>query len=279
MATAPDSPLSPGSTLLERYRILGIMGMGRVGAVYQARDLNFYNVVKLYAIKEMINLTQDQQIRDLMMGQFTREAELLAIVNHPAIPKIYDFFSLGDRAYLVMEFINGRDLEAILNCTDKLIPAEQVREWGIAICQVLAYLHNLELVPIIFRNIQPSNVMIDSRRAVRLVGFSIAKTFRPGQPGTKLGAEGYSPPELLQKGEASPAGDVYSIGATLHHLLTRQDPRSEPPFSFDQRPIQQFNPEVSDEFVAVIERALALDPSERFATAAEMGQALKALQG
>jgi serine/threonine protein kinase len=120
--------------------------------------------------------------------------------------------------------------------------------------------------------------MIDARRAVRLIDFGIAKTFHMGQPGTMIGTEGYSPPEQY-RGHTTPQADIYALGATIHHLLTRTDPRREPPFSFDQRPIQQFNPDVSDEFVAVVERALALKPSERFATAEEMGQALKALPG
>ncbi len=279
MSEIPDSTLSPGSILLEHYRILDTIGVGRMGGVYQARDLRFSHVVRLCAIKEKIVPAQDQQIRETMVNWFTREADLLATFNHPAIPTPLDFFNLGDRVYLIMEFIQGQDLETIMNSIDKPISVEQVHEWGIAICQVLAYLHNYDPSPIIFRNMQPNNIMIDVRHAVRLTGFSLAKAFFPGAQGTMLGAEGYSPPELIERGVASPASDVYGVGATLHHLLTRHDPRSEPPFSFGQRPIQHFNPDVPDEFVAVVERALALDPSERFATAGEMGQALRALPG
>src|SRR5207253_1482355 len=96
-----------------------------------------------------------------------------------------------------------------------------------------------------------------------------------GQPGTMIGTEGYSPPEQY-KGLASPAADIYALGATLHHLLTRRDPRLEPPFSFDQRPIRESNPEVPDNLVAVVMRALAYKPEERYSSAQAMKQSLEA---
>jgi outer membrane protein assembly factor BamB/tRNA A-37 threonylcarbamoyl transferase component Bud32 len=274
--SVPDGTLQPGQVLQSRYRILGIIGMGGMGAVYQARDLHFANVTKLCAVKEMINLAQDQQLREHTIRNFEREAEILATLSHPAIPQIYDYFSFGDRAYLVLEFIQGRDLEALLNGTDKFLPVEQVRQWAIEICDVLNYLHNHEPEPIVFRDMKPSNVMIDHHKRVRLIDFGIAKTFQMGQPGTMIGTEGYSPPEQY-KGLASPAADLYALGATLHHLLTRRDPRLEPPFSFDQRPIRQFNPEVPEEFVAVVLRALSYKPEDRYSTAAAMKQSLEAI--
>jgi serine/threonine protein kinase len=271
----PDGTLQPGQVLQSRYRILGIIGMGGMGAVYQARDLHFANVTKLCAVKEMINMAHDQQLREHTIRNFEREAEILATLSHPAIPQIYDFFSFGDRAYLVLEFIQGRDLEAILNSTDKFLPIEQVRQWGIEICDVLSYLHNHEPESIIFRDMKPSNVMIDHHKRVRLIDFGIAKTFQTGQPGTMIGTEGYSPPEQY-KGLSSPAADIYALGATLHHLLTRRDPRLEPPFSFDQRSIRQANPDVSEEFAAVVMRALSYKPEDRYSSAQAMKQSLEA---
>jgi serine/threonine protein kinase len=276
MEVPPKGTLQPGHVLQNRYQINGIIGLGNTGAVYQARDLNYANVTKLCAVKELVNLAQDPKLREQTIGNFVREAEILAVLSHPAIPKIYDFF-FGDRAYLVMEYIPGRDLETILNDTDGFLPVEQVHQWGVEICNVLGYLHTHE-PPVVFRNMQPSNVMIDIHRRVWLIGFSLATVFRIGQPRTMAGTEGYAAPEQLQRGESSPAGDVYALGATLHHLLTRRDPRLEPPFSFDLRPIREFNPDVPEGFVAIVERALAIDPQKRFVTAEEMGQALEALR-
>jgi outer membrane protein assembly factor BamB/tRNA A-37 threonylcarbamoyl transferase component Bud32 len=274
--SVPDGTLQPGQVLQSRYRILGIIGMGGMGAVYQARDLHFANVTKLCAVKEMINLAQDQQLREHTIRNFEREAEILATLSHPAIPQIYDFFSFGDRAYLVLEYIQGRDLEALLNSTERFLPVEQIRQWGIEICDVLSYLHNHQPEPIIFRDMKPSNVIIDHHKRVRLIDFGIAKTFQIGQPGTMIGTEGYSPPEQY-KGLASPTADIYALGATLHHLLTRRDPRLEPPFSFEQRSIPALNPDVSPEFAAVVVRALSYKAEDRYSSAEAMKQSLEAL--
>ena len=121
---------------------------------------------------------------------------------------------------------------------------------------------------------KPSNVMIDQQGNVRLIDFGIAKTFQSGgQKGTMIGTEGYSPPEQY-RGDASPAGDIYALGATLHHLLTRRDPRLEPPFSFNERPIRQANPKVSTDLDAVVMRALNYDPKDRYPTAGAMKDAI-----
>lgn len=276
--SVPDSSLQPGQVLQSRYRILGIVGMGGMGAVYQARDLHFPTVPKLVAVKEMINMAQDQHLRESTMRNFERESEILATLSHPAIPQIYDFFSFGDRAYLVMEFIQGKDLEAILNSTDSFLPVEQVRQWAIEICDVLSYLHHHQPEPIVFRDMKPSNVMIDHHRRVRLIDFGIAKTFQMGQPGTMIGTDGYAAPEQY-KGLASPAADIYALGATMHHLLTRRDPRLEPPFSFHKRPIREINPNVPETLAAIVMRALNYNPEDRFASAEAMKQALIASAG
>jgi outer membrane protein assembly factor BamB/tRNA A-37 threonylcarbamoyl transferase component Bud32 len=271
--SVPDSSLQPGQVLQSRYRILGIIGMGGMGAVYQARDLHFPNVPRLCAVKEMINIAQDQQLREQTIRNFEREAEILATLNHPSIPQIYDYFSFGDRAYLVQEYIQGRDLEALLNSIEGFLSVDHIRQWAIEICDVLSYLHNHSPEPIVFRDMKPSNVMIDQHQRVRLIDFGIAKQFQVGQQGTMIGTEGYSPPEQY-KGIASPAGDIYALGATLHHLLTKRDPRLEPPFSFDQKPIASFNPSVTEALASVVMRALSYDSEQRYASAEAMKQSL-----
>jgi serine/threonine protein kinase len=273
--------LRPEQVLRDRYRILGILNISENisewSIVYQARDLHFADVTVLRAIKEKINMaTDDPTLREMIFCNFEREADILAMLNHPAIPRIHDYFGLGDRTYLVLEYIPGKDLKAIINSTDKLLPVERVRRWAVEICDVLSHLHNHPPGPIIYRNMKPSNVMIDHAGRVRLIGFSIAMFYWPPGRGAIVVNEGYSPPEQY-RGEFSPQSDIYSLGATLHYLLTRHDPRLASPFSFDERPIQQFNPNVPEGMVAIVERALAYEPSDRFATADEMKQALEAL--
>lgn len=269
-----DGALQPNVVLVNRYRITGVLGVGGMGSVYQARDLQFPNVERYVAVKEMLNLSQDPELRDMSLRNFEREANLLAALSHPAIPTIYDYFSVRDRAYLVMEYINGKDFESILNTVPD-IPIEMIVKWGIDVCDVINYLHQHQ-PPIIFRDIKPANIMIDQFGRLRLIDFGIARTFQVGQKGTTIGTEGYSAPEQY-KGEANPGSDIYGVGATLHHALTRHDPRLEPPFTFADRPIREANPDVSPELEAVVMRALTFDMSQRFVTAEAMKKALEAV--
>lgn len=265
--------LQAGMTLQDRYLILGILGAGGMSSVYKGRDLHFPNVTKLVAVKEMINLAADPVMYEMVVRNFEREADLLATLSHPSIPRIFDYFTEDNSSYLVMEFIEGKDLEALLRDSEGSMPEDQVIGWAIELCDVLSYLHNHQPQPVIFRDMKPSNVMVDHHGHIRLIDFGIARVFQPGEKGTMIGTEGYSPPEQY-RGEASPQGDLYALGATLHHLLTRRDPRAEPPFSFSDRPIREINPAVSAELESVIYGALTYDPKDRYPDAQAMQQAL-----
>lgn len=244
-----------------------------MGSVYRARDLHFPNVVKLVAVKEMINQAPDPLIRATIVQNFEREANILATLSHPSIPRIYDYFSEDNRSYLVLEFIHGKDLEQIINDTQGFLSEEQVLSWAIQLCDVISFLHAHRPDPIIFRDMKPSNVMVNQTNHIILVDFGIAKPFQTGQKGTMIGTEGYSPPEQY-RGEATTLADVYALGATMHHALTRRDPRIEPPFSFNERPVRKINPAVSIELEAVINTALQYNSKDRFPTIEDMRDAL-----
>jgi outer membrane protein assembly factor BamB/tRNA A-37 threonylcarbamoyl transferase component Bud32 len=265
--------LQAGVTLVNRYHIQDVIGVGGMGSVYRARDLHFPNVVKLVAVKEMVNMAPDPLVRQTIMQNFEREANLLATLSHPAIPRIYDYFNQDDRAYLVLEFIQGKDLEAVISDTNGFLAEDQVISWAVQLCDVLSFLHGHKPDPVIFRDMKPSNIMINHNGEVVLIDFGIAKTFQFGQKGTMIGTEGYSPPEQY-RGEATQLADIYSLGATLHHALTRRDPRLEPPFSFAERPVRRINPNVSTELEAVVATALQYNPAERFPGADKMKEAL-----
>jgi outer membrane protein assembly factor BamB len=272
-----ESGLQPGATLQNRYQIQGVLGVGGMGSVYRARDLRFPNVSKLVAVKEILNLAPDPTVREMIVKTFEREANILATLSHPAIPQIYDYFTQGDRSFLVQEYIEGKDLEAFLADVPDLLNEDVVADWSVQLCDVLSYLHTHEPDPIVFRDLKPSNVMLDQHHRIRLIDFGIARAFAAGQKGTMIGTEGYSPPEQY-RGEASPPGDIYALGATLHHLLTKQDPRLEPPFSFAERPLRKLNPGVSPEFDAIVATALNYNPTERFASAQAMKEAVLSLR-
>lgn len=265
--------LQPGTNLVNRYLIQDVVGIGGMGSVYRARDLHFPNVIKLVAVKEMINQAPDPLVRQTIVSNFEREANILATLSHPAIPRIYDYFSLDNRSYLVLEFIGGHDLEVIISQTEGFLPEEQVLAWAIELCDVMSFLHNHKPDPIIFRDLKPSNVMINQHNHVILIDFGIAKVFQSGQKGTMIGTEGYSPPEQY-RGEASVQADIYALGASLHHIVTKRDPRLEPPFSFNERPVRKINPNVSAELESVINIALQYTPSDRFKSVEDFKQAL-----
>jgi outer membrane protein assembly factor BamB/tRNA A-37 threonylcarbamoyl transferase component Bud32 len=269
----PRQQLTSGATLVNRYSVQDVIGVGGMGSVYRARDLHFPNVVKLVAVKEMINMAPDPLVRQTIVQNFEREANLLATLNHASIPRIYDYFSHDDRSYLVLEFVLGKDLETVINDANGFLAEDQIISWAIQLCDVLSYLHAQKPDAIVFRDMKPSNVMINHNGDVVLVDFGIAKTFQTGQKGTMIGTEGYSPPEQY-RGEATPLADIYSLGATLHHAITRRDPRLEAPFSFAERPIRRINTNVSVEFEAVVNTALQYNPNERFPNALAMKEAL-----
>lgn len=265
--------LNSGTNLVNRYLIQEVIGVGGMGSVYRARDLHFPNVVKLVAVKEMINQAPDPLVRQTIVQNFEREANILATLSHPSIPRIYDYFTLDNRSYLVLEFVNGKDLEVILSQSDVFLPEEQILTWGIELCDVLNFLHNHKPDPIIFRDMKPSNVMINQYNHIMLVDFGIAKSFQTGQKGTMIGTEGYSPPEQY-RGEATTKADIYALGATMHHLLTRRDPRLEAPFSFAERPIRKINPSVSIELETVVNTALQYNPEDRYNSVEDFRESL-----
>ncbi|MCD6344623.1 MAG: PQQ-binding-like beta-propeller repeat protein [Anaerolineae bacterium] len=268
--------LSVGAQLQDRYKILGVIGVGGMGAVYKAQDLRFPNVQRLCAVKEMVNTTTDPQVRKIILRNFDREASILATLSHPAIPQVYDYFTAGRRSYLVLEYIHGQDLEAILTGAQGFFSETQVVTWATQLCDVLFFLHNHKPRPIIFRDLKPSNIMLDEQGRIRLVDFGIAKLFQSGTKGTMIGTEGYSPPEQY-RGVAEPRGDIYALGATMHHLLSKQDPRLEPPFSFHERPIHKTNPTVSPELMKILDKSLEYDINKRWGSAEEFKRALLSL--
>lgn len=267
--------------LQSRYQIEGILGVGGMSVVYRGRDtrLKFGNEARVCAIKEMYQTAVDSQTRTLNLRLFEREAGLLATLSHPAIPKVSDFFEENGRVYLVMELISGKDLDQVLQDEGKPISESRLIHWAAQICDVLNYLHNLQPNPIVFRDMKPSNIVVTPEERIVLIDFGIARLLeRGGVKGTMIGTEGYAPPEQY-RGIAEAQSDIYALGATLHHLITNDDPRLQTPFTFHERPVRQLNDAVSEATAGIIEKALEYDMSKRWSSADEMKQALLSVAG
>jgi len=264
------------NTMLEgRYRVARILGCGGMGAVYLAQDIRLAN--KRVAVKQMVpDPTAPPAEQAQAQQQFQLEASTLASLNHPNLPRVSDFFTEGGRHYLVMDYVDGETLEDILNRTPDFLPESQVLNWASQVCDVLSYLHSRQ-PPVIFRDLKPANIMVDRSGAVKLIDFGIARLFKPGKhtDTLRMGTMGYAPPEQYAgHGQTDTRSDIYSLGATLHHLLTGRDPTQHTPFTFDTAPPRSLNPAISPYIETAIMKAVAYDRAHRFQSASEMKQAL-----
>lgn len=286
--------LEKGAILDQRYEITGILGSGSFGVVYAARSVTAAAAAAARVIcgDAAAADAAEVAIKEMPMQSITdceRQADVRAALRHPTIPRVLGYFSTDQHAYLVMDLVAGWDLETVMLKQKGFLAEDDVLFWAVQLCSFLDYLHNHPLYPMVFRDMKPNNVMVDRRNRLHVVDFGLARVFPPGflqQPpaalgylwkGMALGTEGYSPPEQYE-GFARPQSDIYALGATLHHLVTRRDPRSSPPFSFEKYPPRALNPAVSPGLEAVILRAVSIDINRRYASAREMRAALEAVK-
>src|SRR6266851_3333551 len=256
-------PLPAGTLLQNRYLVDRLLGGGGMGMVYLARDKRLSN--RPCAIKEMVDHFVKDAQRIEANEYFAREADTLAQLKHPAIPAITDRFDHANRHYLVMEYVEGRNLEEEIAVTGEPLAEGLVIDIGRQLSDVLSYLHSFT-PPIVYRDMKPSNVMLTSKGKVMLVDFGIARLFKSAGKGTMIGTLGFAPPEQYQ-GNVDPRSDIYSLGATLHYVTTGRDPEKFPPFSFP--PVRELRPAVSSNLAGAIDRALAYEMVNRPATIQE----------
>ena len=252
--------LTPNHLLNQRYRILSQLGKGGFGAIYKAEDAQLGN--RLLAVKEMSQSGLSPQEIIEATENFKREALLLASLTHPNLPSIYDYFSEAGRWYLVMDFIEGETLEEHLNKEPEgRLSVEETQRIGIQLCTVLGYLHSRQ-PPIIFRDLKPTNIMMTPDSHLYLIDFGIARHFKPGQAKDTIafGSPGYAAPEQYGKAQTTARSDIYSLGATLHQMLTGIDP-SQTPFQFTS--LQQQGQPAPPSLESLIMQMLEMNESKR----------------
>ena len=285
MAQAPvKSALAPGTIIKNNYRIEKLIGSGGYANVYYATELTFgYE----RAIKEVVD--PDPGVR----LQFQLEARLLIDTKHPGIPRGYYLIDDKDRMYLIMEYVQGKDLEEILNDSLKArrqpLDEQQVLQWAIAVCDALTVLHSLK-TPIIHRDIKPANIKITPDGRPVLIDFGLAKLHRPSK-NTQVAAQGvspgFAPPEqYMAKGKTDARTDVYGLGATIYACLTGRDAPEAPArllsqtgaagHGADLKPIRYYNPRVSEATERIVKKSLELSPQQRQQTAADLQRELRA---
>ncbi|MHB1293979.1 MAG: protein kinase domain-containing protein [Anaerolineae bacterium] len=267
-------PLTVGMLLKERYRVTRLIAGGGMAWVYEVEEQQPDGRCRALAMKELRTDGDDAQSLEEGRQLFEQEANILVGLDHPNLPRVHAFFDVNGRSYLVMEFVRGESLERRLEQTNAPLLESQVLDWAIQICEVLSYLHTRPQ-PIIFRDLKPSNVMVQPDGRVKLIDFGIARTYKAGQrrDTMSMGSENYAAPEQWGKAQTDARADVYGLGATMYHLLTNVAPL--PAFVPTPRvPIKQYNPAVTDATAAIVDKAMATDRNDRFPSSQAMREAL-----
>jgi len=280
--------LAPELKTLGRYSIERTIGKGAMGVIYEGQDPRLGRRV---AIKTILKSHLDEDTAKDYSMRFVREARAVARLNHPNIVQVYDFGEEGDIAYLVMEFIKGKELKTFFDANERFELKEVVRIMC-ELCDALDFAHS---AGIIHRDIKPANVMLDAQARTKLTDFGIARVqdsdkaaVERTQAGTLVGTPAYMSPEQILGGQIDKRADVFSAGIILYQFLTGEKPFSgSGAWTIAKKIIQEepplpssLNNAVTPLFDAVVNRALAKSPDERFQSARDLAMALKcALEG
>lgn len=281
---------TPGSEIkrLGRYDIESVLGKGAMGVVYAGLDPRLHRKV---AIKTILKSSLDEDTAREYTMRFDREAQAVARLNHPNIVQVYDFGSEGEIAYIVMEFIQGKELKDFFDANERFDIKEAVHIMG-ELCDALHFAHEAGIV---HRDIKPANVMIDNKGRVKLADFGVARITdaersdsEKTQAGAIVGTPAYMSPEQIEGGEIDRRTDIFSAGIILFQFLTGEKPFTGTSTWTIAKKILQDNPpapstlnkSISPLFDAVINKALSKDRNTRYQTARDLGAALKlALEG
>lgn len=274
----PNAALAPETILQDRYVIVRQLGRGGMGAVYEAVDQRLGITV---ALKETLSSEES------MRRQFEREARLLAGMQHPALPRVSDHFVEGNRAFLVMQFIGGVDLARIIAQQPGPFPRDQVIAWADQLLDALIYLHSRDR-QVIHRDIKPHNLKLTAGGKIALLDFGLAKAQANDPSVTASQAffgytRHYAPLEQIQDQRTDPRSDIYALGATLYHLLTGVKPADAMVRAASVvnggadllKPANEIHAAVGLQISAILSKAMALKPEQRYENATQFREALR----
>lgn len=267
-AQSPMQNLFTGDIIESKYRVVRLLGEGGMNYVYLVESVK---TAGLFAMK--ITKPPDAVDSDAVeiYNRFLREISILSTVNHPGLPHLEDYFTIDSCCYIVEQYIEGQTLEQVVQGGPQ--DEKEVVRWGIEICAILEALHKND---IIFRDLKPSNIIIDPSGKLKIIDFDIARRYVVGKASdtVSLGTPGYAAPETYGKAQSDARSDIYSLGATLHHLVSGVEPQCYP---FKFIPLEQVKPQLNPDIAAVITRALSDDPRKRFTSAIDMRRDLEAI--
>lgn len=249
----------PNDLLGRRYRIVSVLGQGGMGTVYLADDIKLPG--KRWAIKETMHAPSD-------FRQFVDEAEMLTRLDHPGLPRIVDYFAPDDEgfSYLVMDYIQGTTLLEWFERRERKTDTATAVRIAIQLCELFHYLHHEQRVPVVYRDLKPSNVMIDESCHIRLIDFGVARSYKQGQTSDtlQLGTIGFASPEQFLGKQTDGRSDLYSLGALLYYLLS-----GGKYFYTVQKPLDQVATGLPERLTRLVGKLLRSAPNERYQTAQE----------
>jgi len=258
---------SNGTVINNRYRILKSLGEGAFGVVYMVEDMINHNTRR--AMKEFAKEAIPKGKEELLL----RETRFLAGLSHPGLPKVADQFFLEQNYYMVMDYIEGDTLDSIFIMMDEPFTEDEILPWFFELTEIFDYLHSQD-PPIIYRDLKPSNIIINSQNEAKLIDFGTARFFNPVKIKDTfiMGTPGFAAPEQYGSEQSDARSDIYALGATFYFLLTRRNMETA---KFQFPPVRTINPKVSENMEQVIKRCLELDPKERYASAKELQKDLE----
>lgn len=260
--------LEIGSIIDGKYKILNKIGQGGMSVVYLAMN---ERANKQWAIKEVRK--DGVKDYDVVRQGLIAETDILKRLNHPHLPSIIDVIDRDDTFLIVMDYIEGKSLDHWLK-KDGAQPQEKVVEWAKQICDVLGYLHSRK-PPIIYRDLKPANVMLKPDGQIMIIDFGTAREFKETsiEDTSCLGTQGYAAPEQYGgHGQTDARTDIYTLGATMYHLLTGHNP-SLPPY--EMYPIRRWNPALSSSLEKIVLKCTQRNPNDRYQNCAELMYALE----
>lgn len=280
MATKERDFLPEGTVLKGRFKIVKHLSSGRNSNLYIVEDRKRFD---FWVIKELISKFSNPIEAKQAYQQFELQAKILNKLDHPQLPKVEDFFEESSRHFLVMEYLDGKNMQEMVAESEDFFSEEKVIFWSIQLCEVLNYLHSQKPHPIIFRDLKPENLILTKDESVKLVNFGISKIFDPHSR-TLAVAKTISPhfSPIEQYAMVTDArSDIYSLGATLYYIATKALPVDAIDRSMNNVPLKfcrEYNKNISLELEGIILKAMELDKEDRYQSAEEMMNDLKKIE-
>jgi len=262
----PDGNLVIDTILQGRYRIIKLVDIGPISRMYKGYDMK---LKKYIFVKELIATYKDTYLRQQAIEQFKSEAKIIFKLNHENLPKFGDYFDCDESRYLITEYIEGKRLNSIVESQKDYLDEKQVIDWALELCDVLSYLHKIEPNPVIFRDMSPYSIMLSDCGKLKLIDFGISKVYEIDAitRGIARSATPYYSPIEQILGGTDIRSDIYSLGATIYYLLTKEPPMDAMDRSYEDEPMKscrEINPDVSPALDRIIMTAMEMDKRDRY---------------